>query len=41
MTPEEKLQLIAIVIILLISIFGAYLISISNLPEWFKFWILK
>lgn len=33
-----------IVILLLIVaaiIAGAYCISISNLPDWFKFWLLK
>ena len=36
------LIIIAIVIIaLVISVGGAYLISVSDLPDWFKFWLLS
>jgi hypothetical protein len=35
-------QINLIVILLVVVMFGgAYLISISDLPDWFKFWLLK
>ena len=31
-----------IVAVIVITIFGgAYLIAVSDLPDWFKFWLLK
>lgn len=36
-----KAQIIAFIVLFIILFVGAYLISISDLPDWFKFFLLK
>lgn len=40
-TLTEILIIIGFIILLVLSFLVPYWIAISNLPDWFKFWLLK